>query len=110
VAVAEAAAALVIDVLGANPEAFDARLHAVRPHAGQTETAAHLRRLLDGSQRVRDADARERLGNGRTEPVQDPYTLRCVPQVLGAVRATLAHVTDVRSEEHTSELQSRQYL
>jgi len=95
VTVAEGVAALVIDVFGANPEAFDARLHAVRPHAGQIETAAHLRRLLDGSGRVRGAAARGPLGAGRTEPVQDAYTLRCVPQVLGAVRATLAHVREI---------------
>jgi histidine ammonia-lyase len=95
VRVAEGAAALVVDVLGANPEAFDARLHAVRPHPGQMETAARLARLLDGSERVRTAGARAALGGGRAEPVQDPYTLRCVPQVLGAVRATLAHFRDV---------------
>ena len=99
VTVAEGAAALVIDVLGANPEAFDARLQAVRPHAGQVETAAHLRCLLAGSRRVRDAEARGRLGDGRTEPVQDPYTLRCVPQVLGAVRSTLAHVREMVETE-----------
>jgi histidine ammonia-lyase len=99
VTVAEGAAALVVDVLGANPEAFDARLHAVRPHPGQLETAAHLARLLAGSERVRGAGARAALGGGRAEPVQDPYTLRCVPQVLGAVRATLAHLRDVTAIE-----------
>jgi histidine ammonia-lyase len=95
VAVAEGAAALVVDVLGANPEAFDARLHAARPHPGQMESAARLTRLLAGSERVRAAGARAALGGGRAEPVQDPYTLRCVPQVLGAVRATLAHLREV---------------
>jgi histidine ammonia-lyase len=95
VAVAEGAAALVVDVLGANPEAFDPRLHAARPHPGQIETAARMARLLDGSTRVRGAGARGALGGGRAEPVQDPYTLRCVPQVLGAVRATLAHLREV---------------
>jgi histidine ammonia-lyase len=43
---------------------------------------------------VRAAGARAALGGGRAEPVQDPYTLRCIPQVLGAVRATLAHFHD----------------
>ncbi len=99
VAVAEGAAALVVDVLGANPEAFDPRLHAARPHPGQIATAAHLARLLDGSERVRAAGARAALGGGRAEPVQDPYTLRCVPQVLGAVRATLAHLRDAVAVE-----------
>jgi histidine ammonia-lyase len=95
VSVAEGAAALVFDVLGGNPEAFDPRLHAVRPHPGQMATAARLARLLDGSRRVRGADSRAPLDAARAEPVQDAYTLRCVPQVLGAVRATLAHVREV---------------
>jgi histidine ammonia-lyase len=95
VAAAEAAAALVVDVLGGNPEAFDARAQAVRPHAGQGESAAHLRALLAGSDRLRDAPARSGNGSGRLAPVQDAYTLRCVPQVLGAVRATIAHVAEV---------------
>lgn len=93
--VAEAAAALVLEVLGANPEAFDARVHAARPHAGQAETAARLRRLLDGSHRLADTAARGRAAR----PVQDAYTLRCVPQVLGAVRSTLAHVRQVLAVE-----------
>jgi histidine ammonia-lyase len=88
---AEAVAALVFDVLGGNPEALDARLHAVRPHAGQVESADHLRWLLADSPRVRDA-SRRRAGKGdRVEAVQDPYTLRCVPQMMGAVRATVTH-------------------
>lgn len=57
---------------------FDARIHAVRGHAGQIEVAAALRELLAGSQ-IRES---HRLGDDR---VQDPYCLRCMPQVLGAV-------------------------
>jgi histidine ammonia-lyase len=82
-------------VLGGNPEAFDARAQAVRPHAGQADSAAHLRALLAGSARLRDAPARSGDGRGRLAAVQDAYTLRCVPQVLGAVRATIAHVAEV---------------
>ena len=95
VAAAEAAAALVIEVLGGRSQAFDARVHAVRAHAGQNDSAAHLRALFAGSRRLRDGAAGAEGGNGRLAPVQDAYTLRCVPQVLGAVRATLAHVRDV---------------
>jgi len=93
VAAAEAAAAVVVDVLGVSAEAFDARVHAVRAHPGQVATAARLRTLLSGSRRMRRADDPPEAG--RVAPVQDAYTLRCVPQVLGAVRATLGHVRDV---------------
>lgn len=95
VAAAEAAAALVLEVFGASPEAFDPRVHRARPHHGQEASAARLRALLGDSGRLRDASARRSSGEGRLAPVQDAYTLRCVPQVLGAVRATVAHVRDV---------------
>src|SRR5205807_627137 len=48
---------------------------------------------------VREGAAGQGSGNGRLVPVQDAYTLRCVPQVLGAVRATVAHVRDVVEAE-----------
>ncbi len=95
VAAAETAAALVIDVFGGNREAFDARVHRVRPHPGQDASAARLRALLAGSRRLDDTAARGAPGGAGARPVQDAYTLRCVPQVLGAVRATIAHVRDV---------------
>jgi histidine ammonia-lyase len=99
VVAAEGAAALALEALGGNPESIDERLHAARPHAGQTASARHLRALLAGSTRLRPAPARDRLAGGRREPVQDAYTLRCVPQVLGAVRATIAHVREVIAVE-----------
>lgn len=57
---------------------FDPRIHALRGHAGQVETAVALRWLMDGS----DIRASHRVGDER---VQDPYCLRCQPQVMGAV-------------------------
>ena len=99
VAAAEAVAALVIDVMGGNPEAFDARVHAARPHPGQGESAAHLRRLLAGSGRLVDTPARGDTAGRPQRQVQDAYTLRCVPQVMGAVRDTLRHVREVVSIE-----------
>jgi histidine ammonia-lyase len=96
---AEVAAALVVEVLGGSPEAFDARVHDVRPHPGQSASAAHLRRLLDGSRRLLGTAARGVPGREGARPVQDAYTLRCVPQVLGAVRATIAHVREVVAVE-----------
>ena len=99
---AEAAAALVIEVLGGRSEAFDARVHAARAHPGQQASAARLRALLDGSRHLRDGAMRAEGGNGRLAPVQDAYTLRCVPQVLGAVRDTVAHVRRVVEVELNS--------
>jgi histidine ammonia-lyase len=102
VAAAEATAALVVDVFGGSEEAFDARVHAVRPHPGQAESAAHLRALLAGSGRVRRGVAPAPARADDLPPVQDAYTLRCVPQVLGAVRATVAHVRSVVETEVNS--------
>lgn len=94
-AAAEVAAAMIIDVLGGSAEAFDARVHAVRPHPGQQASAAHLRALLAGSSRLRDTARRANPGGVLDGIVQDAYTIRCVPQVLGAVRDTLRHVRGV---------------
>jgi histidine ammonia-lyase len=99
VVAAEAAAALVVEALGGSADAFDARVHAARPHPGQEASAAHLRALLAGSGRVRHGAPALDGTDGRLPPVQDAYTLRCVPQVLGAVRATVAHVRDVVAVE-----------
>jgi histidine ammonia-lyase len=84
---ADVAAALSLDALRGSPAAFDERIAAVRPFAGHATAAKNLRRLTQGSairesHRSMDADPR----------VQDPYSLRCVPQVHGAVRDALAQV------------------
>ena len=71
------AGALSVDALKGSDAPFDARIHALRGQPGQIEIAAVLRRLMDGSE-VRDS---HRLGDDK---VQDPYSLRCQPQVMGA--------------------------
>ena len=83
---ADIVAALSLEALQGTPRAFDARLHALRPHAGQVACAAHLRALLEGSELVRcDQD----------KNLHDAYTLRCIPQVHGAVRDVVEHVEHV---------------
>jgi len=77
--------ALSTDALRGTDAAFDARIHAVRPHAGQRAAAANLWKLLQGSA-IRES---HRSGDVR---VQDPYSIRCMPQVHGAVRDVLADV------------------
>jgi histidine ammonia-lyase len=85
---------LSCDALKGTDAAFDERIHKARPHAGQMKSAANLRRMLEGSQ-IRESH-RE---CGR---VQDAYSLRCIPQVHGAVRDTLAHCRNVFEIEANS--------
>jgi histidine ammonia-lyase len=80
---AESAAATSLDALKGTDVAFDARIHHLRPHAGQLATAARLRDLLHGSEIRKSHEGCTR--------VQDPYTLRCIPQVIGAVRDAVAY-------------------
>jgi histidine ammonia-lyase len=85
---------LCCDALKGTDTAFDERIHKARPHSGQIKTAANLRRMLEGSQ-IRESHR----DCGR---VQDAYSLRCIPQVHGAVRDTLAHCREVFETEANS--------
>jgi len=85
---------LCCDALKGTDAAFDERIHKARPHAGQTKSAANLRRMLEGSQ-IRESHRQ----CGR---VQDAYSLRCIPQVHGAVRDTLTHCRGVFETESNS--------
>ena len=82
---ADVIGAMACDALKGTNVAFDERIQNARPHAGQIRTAANLRRLLDQSE-IRDSHR----DCGR---VQDAYSLRCIPQVHGAVRdLSLIHI------------------
>jgi histidine ammonia-lyase len=95
VRLADLAGAMSLEALMGTPSAFDARIHAARPHAGQVAAAANLRALMEGSE-IREA---HREIDTR---VQDAYCLRCMPQVHGAVRGALSHVTGVLEVESGS--------
>jgi histidine ammonia-lyase len=79
---ADTACALTLDALRGTPRAFDPRIHAARPHPGQQASAARLRRLLESSE-IRQSHITCRR-------VQDAYSLRCAPQVHGAVSDAVA--------------------
>ena len=79
---ADIAAALTLEALQGTDRAYDDRVHQLRPHPRQIECAAFLRKILAGSRLLRPATSTN---------VQDPYTLRCVPQVHGAVRDSVAY-------------------
>lgn len=87
---ADIAAAMTGEALGAITAAWDARIQDLRLHEGQRAAAANLRQLVEGSTLVTQP------GEVRT---QDPYTLRCLPQVHGASRGALAHIAEVINGE-----------
>jgi len=91
---ADVIGSLTLDALRGTDVAFDQRIHQVRPHAGQRRTAANLRRMLEGSE-IRES-------HRQCGKVQDAYSLRCIPQVHGAVRDTLAHCRAVMEIEINS--------
>ena len=91
VAAAECAAACTVEGLLGSHRPFDARIHAARNQPGQIEVAARLRALLEGSEIVES--------HRNCARVQDPYSLRCIPQVLGAVRDSLDHAAGAVARE-----------
>jgi histidine ammonia-lyase len=92
---ADVAGAMTLEGLRDTPAAFDPRLHAARPHAGQKAAAAHLRSLLKTSE-IRES-------HRKNDPrVQDAYSIRCMPQVHGAVRDVIAHCERILEIESAS--------
>jgi histidine ammonia-lyase len=86
--VADVSGAMSLEALKGTPAAFDARLQDARPHPGQQAVARHLLSLLEGSE--------IRQSHLKNDPrIQDAYSLRCMPQVHGAVRGALLHCEDV---------------
>ncbi len=85
---ADVVGALSAEALRATDAAWDEALHAARPHPGQVLVAANLRALMSGSPNVDS----HRVGDPR---VQDPYSIRCMPQVHGASRDALGYVRRV---------------
>jgi histidine ammonia-lyase len=88
---AEVVCAMTLDALRGTPRAFDARLHSARPHPGQISSATRLLNLLEGSE--------IRASHMVCRRVQDAYSMRCAPQVHGAVRDTISEARRVFSIE-----------
>ena len=93
--VGDVSGAMSLEALKGTPGAFDQRLQNARPHPGQKEAAEHLLSILEGSE-IRKSHLEDDLR------VQDAYSLRCMPQVHGAVRGALAHCEDVLLIESAS--------
>src|SRR2546421_9228835 len=93
--IADVAGAMSLEGLRDTPAAFDPRLQDARPHSGQKIAAAHLMSILENSQ-IRES---HREGDSR---VQDAYSVRCMPQVHGAVRDVFVHCEEVLEIESAS--------
>ena len=96
-AAADVTGAMSLEALRGTPTAFDYRIHAVRPHSGQSNSARRLRELIEGSE-IRESH-REHSVDPR---VQDAYAIRCMPQVHGAVRDALLHARRILEIEINS--------
>jgi len=94
---ADVAASLSLDALRGSPGAFDARIMQARPYAGAGRTARNLAHLNEGSE-IRES---HRSAEKDTR-VQDAYSLRCTPQVHGAVRDSLAQAREIAAVELNS--------
>jgi len=90
-AAATTAGAMSADAINGSDTPFDERIQAVRGHTGQIAVASLLRQLMDGSD--------IRASHIDCDRVQDPYSIRCQPQVVGACLDVLRHVSDVLQTE-----------
>lgn len=88
--VADEAIALSLQALRGTDKAYDQRIHAIKPHQGQIDTAANLRKILKGSTFVDKAR------------VQEAYSFRCAPQIFGAIREAFTYVDRVVNTEVNS--------
>ncbi len=88
---ADAIGAMSLEALEGSKRPFDPRIHAMRPHPGQAASAANLRTLLEGSEIMES--------HRDCKKVQDPYSLRCMPQVHGATRDALSWARSVLERE-----------
>lgn len=91
---ADVLATMSLEALQGSAAPYDARVHDIRPHPGQSSVAANVRKLMDGSEIL---ESHRDCGK-----VQDPYSLRCVPQVHGASRDALDYATTVLEIELNS--------
>lgn len=94
VAAADVLGTMSLEALQGSARPFDERIHQLRPHPGQVQAAANVRRLLEGSEIL---ESHRHCGK-----VQDPYSLRCIPQVHGASRDALAHASEIVERELNS--------
>lgn len=95
--VADAIGAMTVEAMRGTETAFEPEIHRVRPHPGQQQSAKNVRKILlsGGMSQI----SKSHIGCGK---VQDPYSLRCIPQVHGASRDSMRFVREVLERECNS--------
>lgn len=91
---ADVISCLTLDAVRGTASAFDERISILKPHHGQIEVSKNLLKIISGSEIINS-----HKDDGK---VQDPYSLRCIPQVHGACRQTLRHTEEVLTTELNS--------
>ncbi|MCK4763426.1 MAG: histidine ammonia-lyase [Candidatus Aminicenantes bacterium] len=91
---AQVAGSMSLEALKGTARAFDEKIHALRPHPGQTRIAANIRKLIEDSEII--------ASHVNCERVQDAYTLRCMPQVLGPIADITGYARNVLTIEINS--------
>jgi len=91
---AQIAGAMSLEALKGTDAVFDSRIHQIRPHQGQIRCAKNLRKITSESKIIES--------HKDCEKVQDPYTLRCMPQVYGATKEALVYVEKIMKTEMNS--------
>ena len=92
IAWADIIAAISFEAFDGVDDCFNEKIHKIRSHKGQVDTAARLRELLNGSE----------IASQKKSQVQDPYSFRCIPQVHGATKDSFDHVLNVFLKEANS--------
>lgn len=96
---ADVVGAMTLEALQGVPAAFDPRIHAARGQQGQITSAALIRALTEGSNLLDLGPDPGARSNPKSGKVQDAYSLRCMPQVHGPTRDTIAHVNNILTIE-----------
>lgn len=97
------ASALINELMESYDDHFSVQLNELKRHNGQNVVAAEMRKLLEGSLRIKKRKRKKpESGNKFTEKIQEYYSLRCVPQILGPVLDTLNNAENVLLDEMNS--------
>ncbi|MDP2906850.1 MAG: histidine ammonia-lyase [Nanoarchaeota archaeon] len=100
---ADIASAMSLEALNGTVKNFDQRIHALKPYKGQRDTAGNLLRILENEKSIIPPYMQKKIEeHKRSERVQDPYSLRCIPQIHGPVKDEIIHIKYVTEVEMNS--------